>query len=350
MTETANVGASAAHPADRAEPVAPELGCFSEYGRLHAVVVGSVEGFAYPPWNRNIRYLSGEIAELLAAARAGQAVDVKRAAPRLWEALAENVERVADTFQQHGVAVLRPRPLRAEEVRYLEHLQPGTSLLYPADPIYVLGNHIIETSIRRPFRRKEVWATRDVLQPLIDRDPDVQHVSIPRSRPGVAGDEGPGPFLEGGDIIILNRREVLCGNTDLTSNRAGSDWLARYLRPFGYRVHPVPVSGTWLHLLGVLCLLREGLAMAHLPALGGALPDPIADWDVIELTEHETRMLATVGMNLDSRRHLIDERLTRVIDELDRHGMKPIPIGVEHLSAWGGAVRCVALPISRAAE
>ena len=165
---------------------------------------------------------------------------------------------------------------------------------------------------------------------------------------GVAGHEGGGPFLEGGDIIIVGQ-DVLCGNTDLTSNAAGSAWLRRYLEPFGYRVHPVPVTGTWLHLLGVMCLLREGLAMAYLPALGGTLPAPIADWDVIELTEQETRMLATVGMNLDARRHLIDARLERVIGELERHGMEPIPIDVEHLSVWGGAVRCVTLPISRAA-
>jgi N-dimethylarginine dimethylaminohydrolase len=109
------------------------------------------------------------------------------------------------------------------------------------------------------------------------------------------------------------------------------------------------VTGTWLHLLGVMCLLREGLAMAYLPALGGRLPDPIADWEVLEITEDEARMLATVGMNLDARRHLIDARLERVIGELDRRGVQPIPIDVADLSVWGGAVRCVTLPISRAA-
>jgi N-dimethylarginine dimethylaminohydrolase len=275
-------------------------------------------------------------------------VDVRESAPQLWEQLTEAVERVADTFTRHGVTVLRPRPLTPEERTYLGELQEGASLLYPADPVYVLGRHVIETCIRRPFRRKEAWAIRPILQPLIDADPEVRHVASPRAELGPAGDEGAGPFLEGGDIIIVGQ-DVLCGNTDLTSNAAGSAWLRRYLEPFGYRVHPVPVTGTWLHLLGVMCLLREGLAMAYLPALDGALPAPIADWDVIEITEEETRMLATVGMNLDARRHLIDARLERVIGELDRHGMEPVPIDVEDLSVWGGAVRCVTLPISRAA-
>ena len=329
-------------------PPSFQLGCHSEYGRLDAVVVGRTDGLRYPAFNRNIRYLSGEIAELLSSAPPGGSVDVRESAPRLWDQLTEAVERVADTFTHNGVTVLRPRPFAPEERAYLGELQEGASLLYPADPIYVLGKHVIETCIRRPFRRKEAWATRTVLQPLIDADPEARHVASPRAELGPAGHEGAGPFLEGGDIIIVGQ-DVLCGNTDLTSNAAGSAWLRRYLEPFGYRVHPVPVTGTWLHLLGVMCLLREGLAMAYLPALGAGLPGPIADWDVIELTEEETRMLATVGMNLDERRHLIDARLERVIGELQRHGMEPIPIDVEHLSAWGGAVRCVTLPISRAA-
>jgi N-dimethylarginine dimethylaminohydrolase len=324
------------------------LGCHSEYGHLDAVVVGRTDGLRYPAFNRNIRYLSGEVAELLASAPPGSSVDVQTAAPHLWEQLTETVERVADTFERHGVTVLRPRPFTREERTYLGDLQEGASLLYPADPIYVLGKHVIETCIRRPFRRKEGWATRSVLQRLIDADPQVRHVASPRAELGVAGDEGAGPFLEGGDIIVVGQ-DVLCGNTDLTSNAAGSAWLGRYLEPFGYRVHPVPVTGVWLHLLGVMCVLREGLAMAYLPAIGGRLPAPIADWEVIEVTEEEARMLATVGMNLDARRHIIDARLERVIGELERFGIEPIPIDVEHLSVWGGAVRCVTLPISRAA-
>lgn len=325
-----------------------ELGCHSEYGRLDAVVVGRTDGLTYPAFNRNIRYLSGEVAELLSSVPAGGSVDVQRVAPDLWERLTQAVDRVVEAFETHGVTVLRPRLFAAAEMEYLGELQAGASLLYPADPIYVLGKHVIETCIRRPFRRKEAWAIRNVLQPFIDDDSETRHVASPRAELGIAGDEGAGPFLEGGDIVVVGR-DVLCGNTDLTSNAAGTRWLRRYLEPFGYRVHPVRVTGTWLHLLGVMCLLREGLAMAYLPALGGKLPAPIEDWDVIEITETEARMLATVGMNLDARRHIIDARLQRVSDELARHGMEPIPIDIEDLSAWGGAVRCVTLPISRAA-
>ncbi|MFN8161749.1 MAG: hypothetical protein U0R52_11985 [Solirubrobacterales bacterium] len=323
-----------------------DIGCYSDFGRLRVVMVGRTDDLAYPAWSRNIRYLSGEVADLLSSAK-GNSVNLLENAPQWWEAITEDIERIVKAFADRGIEVVRPRKFLPEEMRYLDHLQGGHSLLYPADPTYVLGKHVIETSFRRPFRRKETWATRDVLMPGIAADPKVRHVACPRARPHPAGDEGPGPFLEGGDLIILDEENVLCGTTELTSNRAGRDWLARYLEPFGIRVHPVDVQGTWLHLLGVMCVLRKGLAMAHMPALGGRLPDPIADWEVIELTEQETLDLASVGMNVDERTHFIDRRFERVIGELENRGMEPVPLEIEHLSSMGGAVRCVSLPIAR---
>jgi N-dimethylarginine dimethylaminohydrolase len=331
------------------EPRALEIGCYSDYGTLRVVMVGRTDDLAYPAWSRNIRYLTGEVAELLSNAD-GDAVNLREQAPELWESITAEVEGVADAFREHGVEVVRPRRFLPEEMQYLEYLQGGHSLLYPADPTYVIGKHVIETTFRRPFRRKETWATRDILMPGIEADPQVRHVACPRARPHPAGDEGPGPFLEGGDLIIVDEANVLCGTTELTSNEAGRSWLSRYLEPFEIRVHPADVQGTWLHLLGVMCVLREGLAMAYLPALGGRLPEPIADWEVIELTEQETRDLASVGMNIDSKKHLIDRRFERVIGELERHGMEPVPVDIEHLSSMGGAVRCVSLPIARDAD
>jgi N-dimethylarginine dimethylaminohydrolase len=55
-------------------------------------------------------------------------------------------------------------------------------------------------------------------------------------------------------------------------------------------------------------------------------------------------------MNIDQRKHIIDQRFERVIGELEKHGMEPIPVEIEHLSSMGGAVRCVTLPIARELE
>ena len=322
-----------------------EIGCFSDYGTLRTAMVGSTEDLAYPAWSPNIRYLRGEQAELLSNAE-GSAVNLRERAPDLWEAVTADMESLVEILEQNGVEVVRPRKFLPEEMEYLEYLQGGHSLLYPADPNYVLGKHVIECCIRRPFRRKETWATRDVLMPQIEADPEVKHVSIPRARPHPAGEEGPGPFLEGGDLIMLSPNDVLCGNTVLTSNAAGRNWLTRYLEPFGIRVHPVDVQGTWLHLLGVMCVLREGLAMAHLPALGGSLPEPITDWDVIELTGRNPR--PRVGGHEHRPEAAPDRPALRARDRRSeaRHGAHPPGCEASERLGRGGAL-CVAADRAR---
>lgn len=328
---------------------APPFGVHSEYGKLHQVMVGRLDDFAYPSWSRNLRYLGPEITQILKST-CGKALPVRDAIPEVFGKTAEQLENVVETFERLGVEVLRPRPYTEEEKAYLQDLQNGHSLLYPADPVYVLGKHLIETCIRRPFRRKEVWAIRDVLSPIIDEDPDAHHVAIPRAVPTKADADGlgPGPFLEGGDIIIYGT-DVMVAYGPLTSDLKGGEWLKRYLRPYGYRVHHVELKGDYLHLLGVLCLIREGLAMAYMPALGNALPEPIKDWEVIQLTPDEMLALGTVGMNLDERTHMIDRRHRRLIRELERRNIDCVEMPMDYLAYWGGAVRCVTLPISRSA-
>ncbi len=87
--------------------------------------------------------------------------------------------------------------------------------------------------------------------------------------------------------------------------------------------------------------------MAYMPALGNKLPDPISDWDVIDLTREECLALGTVGMNLDRKTHMMDEKFTRIAGELNKHGIEPLMMPMDHLSRWGGAVRCVTLPVRR---
>jgi len=323
------------------------FGVHSEYGRLNTVVVGQVEEFAYPPYSPNIRYLTGEKRRMLESIE-GRPYRLKFEQPVLYDRLVEQLEVVCDAFRARGVEVHRPRALTPPEKNFLSDLQLGHSQLYPADPAFVLGEHFIEACIRRPFRRKEVWGIRDVVLPLMADTPAAGHVAIPAAQPDPADvlGVGTGIYLEGGDVI-LHGKTVLVGYGPLTSSLLGGQWLARYLRPFGYEVRHVEIHGDFLHLLGVMSLVCDGLAIAYLPALGGALPEPVRDWDVIELTLEECLALGTVGMNIDPKTHLIDRRLERVIAELEKRGVSCVPLEIDELADWGGAVRCVTLPVSR---
>jgi N-dimethylarginine dimethylaminohydrolase len=119
------------------------------------------------------------------------------------------------------------------------------------------------------------------------------------------------------------------------------------MEPFGYTVHSMPLQGNLLHSLSVMCLLREGLMLAFPPAFKEGLPAPLKDWEVIEITESEAAGFATVGVSLDPSRYLIDPRHTRIMEELDKRGIEPVPMPCDQIFFWGGAIRCITLPLAR---
>ena len=321
------------------------FGSHSEYGTLREVIVGNPQDLTLPPFGKDLSHYNDELRAVLEAT-GNKPLDVKKHFPERWLETAEQMEGIAKTFEDNGVTVHRLRPYTEEEKSYLDFLQQGHSQLYPADPVFVIGNHFMEINIRRAYRRKEVFPIRDIVLPMIEADPDIHYVAMPPARPFSPSGEGPGPFLEGGDILI-NGTDLIVGMGSLCSNRAGIDWLKRYIEPYGYSVHPMPIKGDILHALGITCLLREGLMMAYMPALAEGLPEPLKDWDVIELTHEEMMGHATVGVSLDDKRYMIDPHHNRVMDELYKHGIEPIPTPSDAIGYWGGAIRCITLPLKR---
>ncbi|MEM7172624.1 MAG: amidinotransferase [Pseudomonadota bacterium] len=321
------------------------FGSHSEFGKLREVVVGSAQGLHLPPYGKDLSHYNDELREALLA-NGQRPLDVAAIFPERHAATMEQMEGVAATYERHGIKVHRPRPYRDAETRSLADLQGGWSQLYPADPVFVIGKHYLEISIRRAYRRKEVFPLRDIIVPMIEADPEAHYVAMPPSAPWDPSGEGPGPFLEGGDILI-HGQDIFVGHGELCSDAAGVAWLKHYIERWGYRVHPMEINGPILHALGIICLLREGLLMAYLPAFKHGLPEPLKNWDVIELTEEEMNAHATVGVSLDDKHYMIDPHFNRVMDELGRRGVEPVPTPCDAIGFWGGAIRCITLPLVR---
>ena len=320
------------------------FGAYTDFGRLRAAIVGSADGLALPPFNPTLHHYNDEVQTALR--RSGdQALLVAEVMPERWHKTVEQFDQLAALYESNGVQVYRPRPYSEEETEYLAHLQPGHSLLYPADPVYTLGKRYFELNIRRAYRRKEVFPLREIVAPMISSDAEASHVVMPAPQPFEPSSGGPGPYLEGGDIICY-QNHVFVGESDIASNRAGTDWLESHITP-EYQMHRMPMKGTVLHLLGAMVLIREGLLILYRDELNCDLPEPLKDWDVIEISEAEARAYATVGVSLDDERYIIPAGLHRVNEELDRRGVQPIPIDFEHVGYWGGCVSCATQAISR---
>ncbi len=321
------------------------IGSHSEFGKLREVVVGSAHDLHLPPFAKDLSHYNDELRAALSE-NGNKPLNIEEFFPERHANTAEQMEGVVKTFENFGIKVHRPRPYTKEEKDHLGNLQPGWSQLYPADPVFVIGKHYLEISIRRAYRRKEVFPLRDIILPMIEDDPEAHYVAMPQSTPWVPSGEGPGPFLEGGDILI-HKQDIFVGCGELCSNEAGVYWLKRYIERYGYKVHPMPIRGPILHALGIMCLLREGLLMAHLPALKDGLPEPLRNWDLIEITEQEMNAHATVGVSLDNHHYMLDPQFNRIMDELVTRGVEPVPTRCDAIGYWGGAIRCITLPLVR---
>ncbi|MFB8005801.1 dimethylarginine dimethylaminohydrolase family protein [Nocardia sp. NPDC056000] len=260
---------------------------------------------------------------------------------RAWEA---ERDELAAVLGRHGVQVLRPRLFTADEKAAAG--PTGYANFFVRDPWFTVGDHVIEGVLQFPHRRMEVLPSRDLLLERVMPSP-AHYVSL--LQPGIAplGDPGPGPFLEGGDVLVLGT-QILVGCSGMATNEIGHRWLAKYLEPFGFTVLPVRLPSHVLHLDCAIGLVREGLLIACRDRLPDGLPAPLREWEVIEVSEDEAAAMATNGLPIDSSTYITDPEFDRVGSELQARGITVEYIDFSVSRLFGGAFRCSTQPLLRA--
>jgi N-dimethylarginine dimethylaminohydrolase len=197
-----------------------------------------------------------------------------------------------------------------------------TLLAAPRDALFVVGEHIIEGSLRPNARRSEGAMMRHSI--------DGQVATVP---PG-STDEVDGPYLEGGDVIVTDT-EVYIGMSGNGSDLGGIDWLAALLGP-ARRVIPMAMRSSVRHLEDILALLRPGLLVQCRPLLVDGLPRALRDWQSIDLAPEEKANLLV----LDENRAVVDAAHVRLAGELRACGVDviTIPLGgglrAAHCALW----------------
>lgn len=324
----------------------PRIGVTHEFGRLEEVILGSTTGIAMPVLSESA------LAELSSISNAdvafwteGQGQLLKDYKPDLERALTAQVEGLADKLRERGVVVHRPRRLtRAEEI-FPGTGQTGGSVIFMRDPIVVIGDRVIEVAMRFPFRRRQRFAVRQIVEERASAG-DCMHVSMPEPYP-IALESGfdSGTYLEGGDIL-LNGQHIYVGCSGHASSPDGAAWLERLLGP-SYTIELVPIAKGFIHLDCVLSLPRPGLALACLEALPSGLPISLHGWDVIQVTLDEAKSLGCNGLVLDEQTYFIERKQERLIEELARKGVDVVPIAYDLPTTFGGGLRCSHHPLRR---
>jgi len=309
-----------------------------EWGALKEVIVGIGEDIVIASWCPLITFLEPEFIESTKRNGGSNLADI---APDVAKEVIKEVNGLASLLEERGIIVHRPRLLQDEEKTYLYNLQKGRFLLSPRDPVLVIGNNIIECSLKLPFRRKWRYAIRDILQKAA-KEGSANYVAIPPAAPTM---DNKGPFLEGGDVL-LNGYEIYAGCSGIASNEAGIQWLQKFLGP-KYKVHTVRLKPDVLHLDCALALVRPGLALICKEHFVEKLPESLRDWDFIDVTKDEAVRLGANGFIIDEKTIIVDAQHPRIAEELRKKELEVITLPYSNIATFGGAFRCAHHPLRR---
>lgn len=318
-----------------------EIRVHHEWGTLNEAVVGTAVSLRVPDWSDEYEFVTPDIQQFI---KDNQGKLLKEASPEWYDQSVSQMDNLVGLLEARGVVVHRAKPLTPDEEDFMRDYKAGIQQCFTRDPILVIGNNVIETSMREFERRKERFGIRRAIQERLD-DSNANWVSMPQAAPVRAEGYGPGPFLEGGDVLLVGR-DIYAGYSGHGSNLAGIQWLSRFLGP-EYRVHPIRLKRGFLHLDVVLSLPRPGLAIVCRDAFMDGLPDFLDGWDLIEVSVEDTTRLACNGLVLDDKTYLCAAEHERIAEALTKRGQEVITLLYDTVSLWGGSFRCSHHPLVR---
>jgi N-dimethylarginine dimethylaminohydrolase len=258
-----------------------------------------------------------------------------------WEAERENLKKV---LERYGVVVVRPRLLTDYEKSL--GAEDGVSNFFARDPFFTIGNFIIEGSLRYKHRRNEILPLRHIIEEEASRSGAV-YVSVPRPDISDGPDSEAGPFLEGGDILVLDKT-VFVGNSGQASNIKGYEWLKNLLGHYGYEVIRVPLKNNVLHLDCALSLVRNGLMIVSEDAFPEGIPAKLKDWDKIQVPASDIARLAVNGLPINETTYILDPEFAYIGRQLEAKGIRTEYVDFKISRSFGGSFRCSTQPFFRA--
>lgn len=312
-----------------------QIGVYNEWGRLREAMVGIEDHTVEPEYMEAFAWMAPEDQEYC---RKYGGRDSAEVLPEKIAALREQVEGHVKVLTEFGVKVHRNQPLvHPEEIHFLDEVQQGRLYTGGADFFRVIGQDVILLNdLRYPFRRKQVYTVRPVLEEILAHSDVGRYVALPPASPHYSPED---LYLENGDIMA-DGFNIYVGLSGLGTSPKGVAWLKQFLGP-KYRIHLIKLAPNVLHLDTVLTLNRPGL-LTYCPELLEELPRPLRHWDQIKvyLQPGELRFGAN-HLSLDESHIVVAQEFARVGDELAKKGMEPIVIPLGVSMAYGSGARCL---------
>ncbi|AZQ64869.1 hypothetical protein EI427_21835 [Flammeovirga pectinis] len=316
----------------------------TEWDDLKECIYGKDYGFLFPEWTPEFEtILTPELAPYFKK-HGGQWRE--QFDPEGHQRTIDQREAVVKILEDLGVKVHRPERLTEEQLNYYPK-SAGEHQGWMRDGIAVIGNNYIELASRRLSVRYDKF----VLRPLAKSIKNLGGRWLAMPEPAPLQDpceETEIPFLEGGDIFPLGKGRVLVANNtgNTASNEAGVDWLKGALGS-DYEVCTTRIRPDLIHLDYVLMTPREGVAVIYKDGFIDGIPEWIADWDLIEITEEEAHSAGTNHLVVNSNLSIVAAEHERIAKEIEKRGIEVIRVPYGECFNFGGSLRCSYHPLVR---
>lgn len=315
----------------------------NEFSPLRKVVLAASE-YGYPMEVRpeDLRFLNESA---IADSAINRGKDYREAHPemqKMWELERANFKK---TLEKYNVEVVEARKLTDFEKQF--NPKDGYANFFTRDPFFVVGDYVVEAAMRFLHRRHEVWPLRDLLWTAVSNT-SCTYVAAPFPQAAASDDLtlGKGPFIEGGDVLVLDKH-VLVGSSGLASNDRGFRWLSKLITPLGYTVEQVRLHPNILHLDCALSMVKSNLMVICQEAFLDGIPVILSDWTAIHVTLEEASNLATNGLPLSPEVYITDPVFKHIGDQIEQHGVKVEYVDFKITRSFGGSFRCSTQPLLR---
>jgi dimethylargininase len=189
--------------------------------------------------------------------------------------------------------------------------------VFVEDPAIVLDEIAVITRPGAESRRGET----DSIAQVLSHFRELRYISEPAT-------------LEGGDIVHVGK--TLYAGVSRRTNRQGIVQLTELLKPFGYRVVAVEVSGC-LHLKSGACWAGSEVILANRNWIDA---EQFRGFQVIDVPDSEPAAadVLPIGGTL-----LVPSNFVRTCEVLEAEGIKVFPIDVSELQKAEAGVTCMSL-------
>jgi glycine amidinotransferase len=325
-------------------PAEPPIHVRSEWAPLEECVYGRPDRWVLPVFHADAKLRAW--GPFHAFWEANQGRDMAEADPERFRRFREQIEGAIRFLERRGVRVHVAGEVSPANRRFPRGENHGVATGWMRDPFVTIAENVIELAPRSLFHRRQRFAIRSILAATMERG--ARYFAQPDGGADDGVDGTGWGYLEGGDIFVLDD-VVLVGHGGGCSNPEGARWLQHVLGP-GFSVRVVPIDPMFPHLDCVLMTPREGLAVACLEAFSAGLPEPLRDWEIIDVPKAVAK--TNMGCNhlvLDDRNVLLPSETAHdpVADALRARGFEVMRLPYEGPCEAGGSFRCAHQPLRR---